>query len=151
MTGRLAGIARHDRPHGGIETVDAVAVTCAAGVAGDYRGGLKPGHNRRQISLIEADGWQAAMAELGADIEWWQRRANLLVSGLRLPRREGAKIRVGSSLVIEVTMECDPCNRMEAIRPGLKAALMPDWRGGVLGRVLEDGDIAVGDDIRIEE
>ena len=151
MTGRLAGIARHDRPHGEIETVDTVSVTCAAGVAGDYRGGLKPGHNRRQISLIEAESWQAAMAELGADIEWWQRRANLLVSGMRLPRLEGAKIRVGSSLVIEVTMECDPCSRMEAIRPGLKAALMPDWRGGVLGRVLKDADIAVGDDIRIEE
>ena len=139
----------------GIETVEALGLDTYADPDRFYsfrrsthRG--EPAYGR-QISLIEADGWQAAMAELGADIEWWQRRANLLVSGLRLPRREGAKIRVGSSLVIEVTMECDPCNRMEAIRPGLKAALMPDWRGGVLGRVLEDGDIAVGDDIRIEE
>ncbi|HQS70796.1 MAG TPA: MOSC domain-containing protein, partial [Novosphingobium sp.] len=34
---------------------------------------------------------------------------------------------------------------------GLKSALLPDWRGGVLGRVLTDGDIAVGDEVRIEE
>jgi len=31
------------------------------------------------------------------------------------------------------------------------AALAPDWRGGVLGRVISDGEIAVGDEVRIEE
>ena len=53
--GRLAGIARHDRPKGPMETVEAVSVTCAAGVDGDYRGTLaaqKPGR-KRQVSLIE--------------------------------------------------------------------------------------------------
>jgi len=40
---------------------------------------------------------------------------------------------------------------MEEIHPGLKAALLPDWRGGVLGRVLAEGTIKVGDTIRIEE
>lgn len=151
MIGHLAGIARHDRPHGEIETVDAVSVSREGGVAGDHRGALKPGQNRRQISLIEAESWQAATAGLGADIEWWHRRANLLVSGLRLPRQEGAKIRIGETLLIAVTMECDPCSRMEDVHPGLKAALAPDWRGGILGQVLEGGDIAIGDEVRIEE
>ena len=40
---------------------------------------------------------------------------------------------------------------MEEIAAGLKAALTPDWRGGALARVLRGGDIAVGDEIRIEE
>ena len=39
---------------------------------------------------------------------------------------------------------------MDEIRPGLTAALTPDWRGGVLGRVVQDGEIAVGDEVRIE-
>ena len=38
MTGRLAGIARHDRPKGPMETLANVAVTAAEGVRGDYRG-----------------------------------------------------------------------------------------------------------------
>jgi len=50
-----------------------------------------------------------------------------------------------------VTCECDPCSRMEELAPGLKAALMPDWRGGVLGRVISDGDIVIGDEVRIEQ
>jgi len=35
------------------------------------------------------------------------------------------------------------------MNPGLRAALTPDWRGGFLGRVTRDGEIAVGDEIRI--
>ncbi len=151
MTGRLAGIARHGRSRGDIETLDRVAVTREAGIAGDFRGGLKPGRNRRQVSVIEAESWAAATAGLGADLEWWKRRANLLVEGIRFPRREGCRIRIGDDLVIEVTMECTPCGRMEEIRPGLESALAPDWRGGLLGRVLVPGEVAIGDEVRIEQ
>jgi len=148
---RLAGIARRDRSRGDIETLDSVSVTVEAGLAGDFRGSLKPGRNKRQISLIEAESWATAIAEAGIDEPWWKRRANLLVEGVRLPRREGAIIAIGPDLRIEVTMECDPCSRMEELAPGLMTALAPDWRGGVLGRVLSAGDIKIGDDIRIEE
>ncbi|MFC0590857.1 MOSC domain-containing protein [Novosphingobium aquiterrae] len=155
-TGRLAGIARHDRPRGPIETLDHVAVTAAAGVQGDFRGAVRPGKlPRRQVSLIEAESWNAALAELDragdADLPWWKRRANLLTQGIRLPRTPGAVIAIGADLRIEVTTECDPCSRMETVAPGLKAVLTPDWRGGVLGRVIADGEIALGDEIRIVE
>jgi MOSC domain-containing protein YiiM len=53
--------------------------------------------------------------------------------------------------VLEVTRHTDPCERMEALAPGLFAALTPDWRGGACTRVLMGGRIAVGDEIRIEE
>ena len=155
-SGRLGGIARHDRPRGPIETLGRVAVNRTEGVHGDFRGAVKPGKKgKRQISLIEADSWAEAMADLGLTGEdvlpWHVRRANLLVEGLRLPREVGKVIAIGDSVRIEVTGECDPCSRMEEIAPGLKAALIPDWRGGVLGRVIEEGEIAVGDEIRIVE
>lgn len=139
-----------------MEEVARVQVTQAAGVEGDIRGRVRPGKTpSRQVSLIEAESWNAAMAELGlADgdaLPWYSRRANLLVEGLRLPREPGEVVAIGDSLRIEVTMECDPCNRMEEIHPGLKAALAPDWRGGVLGTVLNGGEIAVGDEVKIEQ
>lgn len=154
--GRLGGIARHDRPRGPIETLHHVSVTRETGVHGDLRGVIRPGKSgRRQISLIEAESWQSALADLRLSddqmLPWHVRRANLLVEGIRLPREAGRIIAIGKTLRIEVTCECDPCSRMDEILPGLKAALLPDWRGGVLGRVLADGDIAVGDDVRIEE
>lgn len=156
MSGRLGGIARHDRPRGAIETLDHVSVTRELGVRGDLRGAIRPGKSgRRQISLIEAESWDAALADLklSADqmLPWHVRRANLLVQGIRLPREAGKVIAIGRTLCIETTCECDPCSRMDQILPGLKLALMPDWRGGVLGRVLTDGEIAIGDEVRIEE
>jgi len=152
--GRLGGIARHDRPHGTVETVEEVLVSIGEGIAGDYRGAIKPdGPRKRQVSLIAAEDWAAAMDELGVaggSLDWSVRRANLLTEGVELPREAGARIRIGSDVVIEVVQECDPCSRMEEIHQGLKAALSPDWRGGVLGRVLAEGTIRVGDEIRIE-
>jgi MOSC domain-containing protein YiiM len=154
--GRLGGIARHGRPRGPIETLGRVAVTCDEGLHGDFRGAVRPGKSgRRQVSLIEADAWTAAMADLGLTLDnappWHARRANLLIEGIRLPREPGAVIAIGATLRIEVSQECDPCSRMEEILPGLKAALTPDWRGGVLGKVLDDGEIAIGDEVRIEK
>ena len=156
MNGRLGGIARHDRPRGAIETLDHVSVSRELGVRGDLRGAIRPGKSgRRQVSLIEAESWDAALAELrlSADrlLPWHVRRANLLVQGIRLPREPGKVIAIGKTVRIETTCECDPCSRMDEILPGLKLALMPDWRGGVLGRVLTDGEIAIGDEVRIEE
>jgi len=149
--GILTGIARHARPRGPIKTIDHVDVTVEAGLAGDFRGAIKPGgKGKRQVSLIEAGDWAAAMADLGHDLPWWVRRANLLIDGLDLPQTPGARVRIGGDVVIEITTECDPCSRMEEIAQGLKAALTPDWRGGALGRVLSGGRIAVGDPVVIE-
>lgn len=148
--GRLAGIARHARPRAPMETIDAAAVTLAEGVHGDFRGAAKPGSKRkRQVTILSAEGWGAAMADLGLSLPWEQRRANLLVEGIVLPREAGVRLRIGSALV-EITGECDPCSRMEEVAAGLKAALTPDWRGGVCTRVIEDGHIAIGDEVRIE-
>lgn len=117
MAGRLAGIARHDRPKGPMETLEAVAVTAAEGVHGDHRGALaatKPGR-KRQVSLIEAESVAAAFAECGAALDWSDCRRNLLVSGLRIPREAGTCVAIGDRLVIEITVECDPCERMDAL------------------------------------
>ena len=149
--GQLGGIARHAVRRGPMETLDRARVTPDEGLEGDIRGPVPAGKaGKRQITLIEAESWAAALGELGADLPWQTRRANLLVTGLRLPREAGAVIAIGDGLRIKVTGECDPCSRMEAILPGLEAALRPDWRGGVCGRVLSEGTIAIGDEVRIE-
>lgn len=149
-TGRLLGVARHDRPRGAMETLRAADVTVLAGVEGDHRGALKPGRNRRQVTVLAAEGWRDALALIGADIPWQERRANLLVEGLALRETAGARLVFPSGLVLMVTGECDPCERMNALAPGLMAALTPFWRGGVTTRVIEGGPIRVGDAVTIE-
>ena len=148
--GRLLGIARHDRPRGPIQTLDHADITIEQGVHGDFRGSLKPGRNKRQVTLMAAEAWRDALHELNAQLGWEQRRVNLLVEGLALEESEGARILFESGLVLEVTGECDPCSRMEEVAPGLKAVLLPHWRGGVTTKVIESGPIRVGDNVRID-
>jgi len=148
---RIAGIARHDRPLGPIEVLDSAELIEGKGVAGDFRGTRKAGSDgRRGVVLLEASDWAQATSECGADVPWWERRANLLVEGLDLPQEPGAKLRIGSQILVQITQECAPCERMEALHPGLREALSPDWRAGARARVLRGGSVAVGDEIRIE-
>ena len=133
-----------------METIDHAHVTVEEGVHGDFRGSLKPGRNKRQVTVMAAEGWRDTLHDLGASVPWEQRRVNLLVDGLTLEETTGARIIFDSGLVLEVTGECDPCTRMEEIAPGLKAALLPRWRGGVTTKVIESGPIRVGEQVRIE-
>jgi MOSC domain-containing protein YiiM len=149
--GRIAGIARHDRPLGPMEVLDCVELVEGQGIAGDFRGTRKAGSTGQNgVVLIEAGDWAAATAECGAEVPWHERRGNLLVEGLDLPQAAGAKLRIGREVLVEITQECAPCERMEALHPGLRSALEPDWRAGARARVLRGGEVAVGDEIRIE-
>ena len=151
MGGRLLGIARHGRPRGPVETLDHASVSIEGGIAGDYRGALKPGgRNRRQVTVMAVRDWQAALHDLGAYVPWEQRRVNLLVDGIDLPETTGATLIFAGGVKLTITGECDPCSRMEEIAPGLKAVLLPHWRGGIISRVLAGGSLAVGDEVRIE-
>ena len=150
MPGRLIGIARRDRPHGPMEVLDHVAIGIDTGVHGDHRGAIRPGRsNRRQVTILMAEDWLAAVADLGIPVSWEQRRANLLVEGVTLPREEGARLRIGDAL-FEITGECDPCRRMDAVADGLQLALRPGWRGGQAARVIDGGAIAIGDEVEVE-
>ena len=145
MSGRLAGIARRARPKAPMEELADTLLTPERGVDGDFRG--RPG--RRQVVLLSAEDWASAQAELGGEPSpWTVRRANLLVAGLALPREPGARLRIGTALV-ELTGECDPCERMDQQRPGLRAALEPEWRGGRTARVIAPGSVRRGDPVSL--
>ncbi len=131
--------------------LDDAEVSLDAGIAGDFRGAMRGKSYKRQITLIESDDWVAATAEVGVVLPWQERRSNLLVEALDLPQRAGARLRIGTDVLLEVTREADPCERMESLAAGLKGALMSDWRGGVCAFVVTGGRIAVGDEVMIEE
>ena len=126
---------------------DRASVSPATGVAADFRG--RPG--ARQVTVIALDDWTRACADAGADLPWHARRANLLVDGLKLANTQGRRLRIGGEVVLEITGELEPCERMDEAHEGLRQALVPDWRGGPTCRVLPGGSIAAGDPVSLED
>ena len=140
MPGRLIGIARKAEVGAEPETISQAHISTEAGVEGDFRGRTQP---ERKVTVIAREDWDAACKELGRELPWTTRRANLLIEGVDLPQRIGARLQIGP-LVLEVVEETAPCSRMEKAAAGLRAALTPDWRGGVCCSVVAPGDIAIG-------
>lgn len=127
-----------------MQLLDHADISTETGVAKDFRG--KPGD--RQVTVISAEVWRQVCKEVGTEIPWTTRRANLLVEGLELPKQSGGEICIGD-VTLRVMRETDPCSRMEEQCAGLKAALQPDWRGGVCCRVLRSGAVRVGDAVSL--
>jgi MOSC domain-containing protein YiiM len=105
---------------------------------------------RRQVTIIEREIWAALMQEIRRNLPPQARRANLMVSGTPLVESRGRVLRIGPCR-IRVLGETKPCEMVEALHPGLRAAMYPDWRGGAFGEVLDDGEIAVGDPVQWED
>jgi MOSC domain-containing protein YiiM len=83
----------------------------------------------------------------GLGVEHGRIRENFTIEGDDVQRWPvGQKVRIGGAL-FEVTMVCDPCSRMEEIRPGLMDEL--DGKRGMLARVLESGEVAAGDAVEL--
>ena len=121
-------------------------IMIAAGLEGDFKGAKYP---RRQITVLAREAWEAALNDVGhAAPPWTVRRANLLTEGVRLPRAAGGIVRIGQVL-LEVTGQTYPCQRMNEACAGLLSALAKDWRGGVTARVLEGGFLARGDLVEV--
>jgi MOSC domain-containing protein YiiM len=148
MHGTLIGIARRTGRRAPMAVLETATVAVDVGLTGDPIG---PRHPKRLVTVLSLEDWETAMAALnardllgGIELDWTARRANLLVSDLRLPRAKGAIIRIGA-IELVVTGQTHPCARMDAVQPGLLKALGTEWRGGVTCAVNVGGDIAIGD------
>ena len=144
--GVLAGIARREKKLSPMESLESAGISAETGVANDSRG--KPG--KRQVTLLSANDWQAACDEVGRDVAWTTRRANLFLENFDLPKEAGRIVAIGD-VRLRTTVEIDPCSRMDDQCPGLKKALQPDRRGGVGCEVLQGGTVKIGDTVSVVE
>ncbi len=144
-TGRLLGIGTVASPGAPMVTHTEIAVEQATGLPGDCRGRSR----RRKVTVLSRESWAAACAQLGADLPWMTRRANLFIEGPDLRDSKGRHLRIGS-VILEITGETRPCSNMDDQHTGLREALIPDWRGGVTAIIVAPGTIGIGDDVRLE-
>jgi MOSC domain-containing protein YiiM len=96
---------------------------------------------RREVLFASQEHLDAVGVEPGAI------RENITVAGTDVQTWPiGQRVRVGDAL-LEITMVCDPCERMDQLRQGLRAEI--DGKRGMLAHVVEGGEIAVGDPVEL--
>jgi MOSC domain-containing protein YiiM len=118
-------------------------------VAGEGLVGNANQHGTRQVTIIEREVFERLKETLSPAVEPVMRRANLMVSGVRLAETRFQVLRVGEC-AIELRGETRPCERMDEAQQGLREALSEGWGGGVFGRVIVGGEIRVGDVVALE-
>ncbi len=99
------------------------------------------GRTKRQVLMIERELLDEFQLPIG-DV-----RENITVEGIQLAGTPaGVRLRVGDAL-LEVTLDCAPCEFIEGKRPGLRQAM--EGKRGTLFKVIEGGKISVGDAIEV--
>ncbi|GMV05675.1 MAG: hypothetical protein AMXMBFR53_19520 [Gemmatimonadota bacterium] len=142
-TGRVEALWVKRMRKGPMDPAERVALVADAGIVGNANQ-----KGKRQVTVIEREAFDEIRRAL-PDARPVMRRANVMVSGVRLEGTRGRVLRLGG-VRIHVQGETRPCERMDEQCPGLTAALDPHWRGGVYGVVLDDGAVAVGDAVSME-
>jgi MOSC domain-containing protein YiiM len=114
-------------------------VTAVAGHG--LEGCAHAGRSKRQVLFASREHLDSVGVEPGAI------RENLTIAGTDVQTwAVGQQVRVGGAL-FEITMVCDPCHKMDQLRPGLREEL--DDKRGMLAVVLKGGEIAVGDSVEL--
>lgn len=139
--GRVSDLAVKQRRRGPMRLLSRVVLHKSIGLDG-----VVTRAGKRQVTLMQAEKWRDVQGILGIDLPWYERRANVLTTGIDLERLVGRRVRLGTA-VVEILGELEPCARMREIHPGLYDALAPEFRGGVYARILENGAVEPGAEI----
>src|SRR5262249_41012407 len=148
-------------------TVDAVELEAGLGVVGDAHAGRTVRHrsrvkrdpteaNLRQVHLIHGELLDE-LARRGFEITPGAMGENITTRGIDiLDLARGTRLRLGPHAVIEITGLRDPCAQLDALRPGLRAAVLDrDKHGnlvrksGVMAVVLASGRVRTDDAISV--
>jgi MOSC domain-containing protein YiiM len=102
----------------------------------------------RQVSLISEEFIQQAAQFLKqAHIDPGLLRRNLVVKGLNLNALRRQRFTIGTA-VFQATQLCHPCARMEEnLGKGGVVAML--GHGGLCAKIIESGDIAIGDTVSV--
>ena len=145
MAGRLEAIWVKRAHRAPMKEVTEAVMVPGKGIDGDVNTS-----RRRQVTIIEREIWDAIMQDLGTDASPAGRRANFLVSGVKLAETRGKVLKIGG-VRVAIGCETTPCERMDEYLPGLRAAMKPNWGGGAFAQVLDDGVVTIGDTVEFED
>ncbi len=136
----VLNIFRAPKRRAAMEELDTAQVLEDAGLEGCAH--ARP-HGKRQVLLVDVETLRAMQLEPGII------RENFTTQGLDVNALAiGQRVSIGG-VELEVSAVCDPCEQIEALQPGLMAAMV--GRRGMLCRVKRGGMVRRGDEIVVSK
>lgn len=148
-------------------TVDEIELLAGLGVAGDAHAGATVRHrsrvardptvpNLRQVHLVHAE-LHDELAARGFDVVPGAMGENITTRGVDLlALGRGTQLHLGRDAVVEVTGLRNPCLQLDALLPGLMAAVLEHdddgalvRKAGIMGVVVTGGVVTTGDRIAL--
>jgi MOSC domain-containing protein YiiM len=125
-----------------ILTPSSVVLIAQRGISGDRYQSTHDGP--RQVTLIAAEDLAAIAAFLGHNaVPPDLLRRNIVTSGINLLALKDRRLRLGTAL-LEVSGDCAPCSRMEEVL-GTGGYNAVRGHGGITARIIEGGEVTIGD------
>ena len=119
-----------------------LTLTPGQGVEGDHYSSAAQG--TRQVTVIAAEHLAAIGSYLGqGSAPPGLLRRNVVVRGINLGALKARRFRLGGAL-LECSGECHPCSKMELLL-GVGGYNAVRGHGGITARVLEGGEVRLGD------
>ena len=145
QAGRVEWIGLCTERRGPVEIVSPVSAEEGRGLTGDHHG--KKRTTKRQVTLIQAEHLPVVASIIGREepIAPELLRRNIVVSGVSLLALKDQTFRIGQA-IFEGSGPAAPCSRMEEnLGEGGYNAMR--GHGGITARVIEGGEIAIGDSV----
>ena len=125
-----------------MEEVGDVEIVVGYGIEGDRHATRGQARAHRQVLLMAQEMLTAF------DLAPGEVRENITTEGIALQElATGDRLALGSEAVLEITGDCEPCERMDEIRQGLRSEL--ERKRGMLATVVESGTVHAGDTVHV--
>ena len=125
-----------------MRNVESVDIVAGYGIEGDRHATRGKARAHRQV-LLMAQEMLSAFGLVPGEV-----RENITTQGIALQELQpGTRVALGSDAVLEITEDCEPCERMDEIRDGLRGEL--ERKRGMLATVVESGTVHAGDAVRV--
>lgn len=147
QSGEVSWIGIRPEKRAPLAPQDQVVVSTRDGLAGDHYQGRS---GNRQVTLIQYEHIRVVESILGKEIDPSWLRRNLVIKGINLNALKDQRVLIGEHVVLEITGLCHPCSRMEEnLGSGGYQAMR--GHGGITARVVHDGLIKIGDQVKMIE
>lgn len=141
--GKVIGLATQEKETGDMIVCAHANVSFTNGLGDQYE---NEDEGERLITIMTLENWNALCGELDRKLHWTMRKANIIIEGIDLENTKDEYLMIGD-FYLQIIGENVPGKDMDDQFLGLTKALTPNWKGGVVCKIIREGAVNENDQV----